>query len=274
MILIGYLGGSLMLEVIDKGAATGTHPVPLLFVHGAWHAAWCWDEHFLDYFADKGFRAVAVSLRGHGASTLAKPLNSCSVADYVDDVRIAADMLGSEPILIGHSLGCFVVQKYLEEHRAPAAVLMAPATPQGLRRIALRMILRHPWNALRANTFGDPADVINTPALAREFLFCADTPEPIVKSCAARMEPASTRAGLDTMLRLPNPRPVTTPLLVLGAKDDGSRIEGDVSAAGSTYKTNAEFFPNMGHDMMLEPGWRDVADRICEWLAAKTFDNS
>ena len=73
-----------MLEVIDKGSATESHPVPLLFVHGAWHAAWCWDEHFLDFFADKGFRAVAVSLRGHGASTLSKPLNSVTFAGHVD----------------------------------------------------------------------------------------------------------------------------------------------------------------------------------------------
>jgi hypothetical protein len=33
-----------MLDVIDKRSATDSHPVPLLFVHGTWHAAWCWDE--------------------------------------------------------------------------------------------------------------------------------------------------------------------------------------------------------------------------------------
>jgi hypothetical protein len=44
-----------MLELIDKGSATESHPVPLLFVLGGWHAAWCWDEHFLDFFVDKGF---------------------------------------------------------------------------------------------------------------------------------------------------------------------------------------------------------------------------
>ena len=41
-----------MLEVIDKGACSESHPAPLLFVHGAWHAAWCWDENFLGFFAD------------------------------------------------------------------------------------------------------------------------------------------------------------------------------------------------------------------------------
>ena len=53
------------------------------------------------------------------------------------------------------------------------------------------MVCRHPWIVLRANTFGSSADLFNTPSLAREYLFCAHTPEPIVKSCAARMEPES-----------------------------------------------------------------------------------
>lgn len=75
-----HKGVRLMLEVIDKGCTSETHPVPLLFIHGARHAAWCWDEHFLDFFADKRYRALAVSLRGHGASTTPKPLRKCSIA--------------------------------------------------------------------------------------------------------------------------------------------------------------------------------------------------
>ena len=49
-----------MLEVIDKGSCSDAHPVPLLFVHGGWHGAWCWDDHFLDFFAAAGYRAVAL----------------------------------------------------------------------------------------------------------------------------------------------------------------------------------------------------------------------
>ena len=169
-----------MLEVIDKGSATESHPVPLLFVHGTWHAAWCWDEHFLDFFGDKGFRAVAVSLRSHGASAISKPLNSVTFADYVDDVHTAVDMLGSEPVLIGHSLGGLVVQKYLENRRAPAAVLLASYAPQRMRRmaVALRASRSHPWRTVRTNTVGTLADLVNTPRLAREHLFCAHTPSP------------------------------------------------------------------------------------------------
>src|SRR3954470_10259297 len=108
--------GLLMLEVIEKGRCTEEHPAPVLFVHGTWHAAWCWDEHFLDFFADKGYRAVALSLRGHGSSSLSKPLKSCSIADYVDDVHAVVGKLGSPPVLIAHSVGGFIVQKYLESH--------------------------------------------------------------------------------------------------------------------------------------------------------------
>src|SRR5882757_2285721 len=106
-----------------------SHPAPLLFVHGANHAAWCWDEHFLEFFADKGYRALAVSLRGHGRSPTSKPLRKCSVADYVDDVASVADTLDTGPVIIGHSMGGFVVQKYLESHDAPAGVLLASFPP-------------------------------------------------------------------------------------------------------------------------------------------------
>ena len=235
-----------MLEVIDKGSATESHPVPLLFVHGACSTAWVWDEHVLDFFADKGYRAVALSLRGHGASSLSKPLKSCSIADYVDDVHAVVVKLGSAQVLIGHSMGCWVVLNYLAMHGAPAGVLMAPGTPQGLRRWAFRTILRHPWIVLHTNTFGNPADLFNTPALAREFIFSARTPESIVRSCVARLEPESKRAARETVNRLPDACLVTARMLVLGAKDDGSRIDGDASAVAGIYQADVEIFPDMG----------------------------
>lgn len=70
-----------MLEVIDKGSSSESHPVPLLFVHGGEHAAWCWDEHFLDFFGAEGYCALALSLRGHGMSSNSKPPRACSIAD-------------------------------------------------------------------------------------------------------------------------------------------------------------------------------------------------
>ena len=56
------------LEVITRTPEGPARPTPILCVHGAWHAAWCWDEHFLPAFARRGYTAHAVSLRGHRGS--------------------------------------------------------------------------------------------------------------------------------------------------------------------------------------------------------------
>jgi pimeloyl-ACP methyl ester carboxylesterase len=260
-----------MLEVIDKGTCSETHPVPLLFVHGAWHAAWCWDEYFLGFFADKGYRALALSIRGHGSSSSSKPLRACSLADYVDDVASVADSLPTRPVVIGHSVGGGVVQKYLESHRAPAGVLLASVPPEGIRGAFLRLARRHPLLVAKSTLTGDTILHLRTPALARKFMFSESTPESLVVDCVGRFEQESKRIiYLDLMfLNLPKPQTVTAPVLVLGAECDGTISTEEVRATARAYRTEAEFFPGMGHDMMLEPEWAAVADRIHSWLGMR-----
>ena len=48
------------LEVICRAPAGAARPTPLLFVHGAYTAAWCWDENFLPWFAEQGYAAVTM----------------------------------------------------------------------------------------------------------------------------------------------------------------------------------------------------------------------
>jgi pimeloyl-ACP methyl ester carboxylesterase len=255
-----------MLEVIEKGSVSELHPVPLLFVHGAWHAAWCWDEHFLGFFADKGYRALAVSLRGHGSSPAAK-LRACSIADYVEDVSAVADGLPKGPVVIGHSLGGFVVQKYLESHQAPAGVLMASMPPRGNLGSGLRWIKQHPWHFTKLVATGKSLPYVNTPQLARERFFSAQMTDAQIAHYVTRLQEESTRIGLDCLvLNLPRPKRVTTPLLVLGAQNDRAHTADEIRATACAYRTEAEFFPRMGHNMMLEPGWDAVAERIHNWL--------
>jgi pimeloyl-ACP methyl ester carboxylesterase len=258
-----------MLEVIDKGHVSESHPVPLLFVHGAWHAAWCWDEHFLSFFADKGYRALAVSLRGHGSSPSPQPLRTCSVADYVEDVGLVADSLPRRPVVIGHSMGGLIVQKYLESHDAPAGVLMASTPPRGYLGSGVRWMRRHPWDFTKVLLTGKSLAYVNTPQLARERFFSAHTSDSHVVDYATRLQEESARAGVDGLLNLPRPRRVTTRLLVLGARDDGAVTAKEVNATARAYRTEAELFPNMGHNMMLETGWAAVAERIHTWLGTQ-----
>jgi pimeloyl-ACP methyl ester carboxylesterase len=256
-----------MLEVIDRGCVSESHPVPLLFVHGAWHAAWCWDENFLSFFAERGYRALAVSLRGHGNSPTDKPLRACSVADFVEDISVVAASLPTPPVIIGHSMGGLIVQKYLESHDSPAGVLMTSMPPQGNLGSALRWIRQHPLHFTKMVITGKALPYISTSQLARERFFSAQTPESHVVKYAARLQEDSARVGIDCLvLSLPRPKRVTTPLLVLGADEDGAHTRKEVLATALAYCTEAEFFPNMGHNMMLEPGWAAVAERIHTWL--------
>jgi pimeloyl-ACP methyl ester carboxylesterase len=259
-----------MLELIDKGSTTEAHPSPMLFVHGGMHAAWCWDEHFLDYFASQGFRAAAVSFRAHGGSGSDKPLKKLTIADYVQDVHAAAQRLGTPPIVVGHSLGGFTLQHYLMRHHAPAGVLMASLPPKGVRGSARRAILHHPWISLRANAFGESKEIFTR--RPREALFSRDTPQDVVDATAARCENESIRASfIDAGLRLPKPALVSTPLLVLGAEEDGMVSAAEVRATARAYGTSAEMFPNMGHNMMVDLGWWDVAERIRGWLSDRNL---
>ena len=257
-----------MLEVIDKGSVSEAHPAPLLFVHGAWHAAWVWDEHFLSFFADRGYRALAVSLRGHGGSPTTKRLRDCSFVDYLADVTSVADSLSESPVVIGHSMGGFIVQKYFESRSAPAGVLMASMPPQGYLASGLRWIKRHPWHFAKMTFTGKSLPYVSTPQLARERFFSTHTPDALVLNYATRLQEESARSGVDGLHNLPRPERVTTKILVLGALDDGAVTREEVAATARAYRTEAEFFPDMGHNMMLEPGWVAVADRIDNWLGS------
>jgi pimeloyl-ACP methyl ester carboxylesterase len=87
----------MQLEVITN-IKHSTHQSPILFVHGAWHAAWCW-ENFLPYFVDRGYAAYAVSLRGHGASEGRNGIRWYSAAhDYVADIAQVIQTFPQPPI--------------------------------------------------------------------------------------------------------------------------------------------------------------------------------
>jgi alpha-beta hydrolase superfamily lysophospholipase len=113
---------------------------------------------------------------------------------------------------------------------------------------------------------GKSLPYVNTLELARERFFSAQMPDSLVVEYPTRLQHESARIGIDCLVRLPRTRRVTTPLLVLGADDDDAHTRKEVRATARAYRTKAECFPNMGHDMMLEPGWVAVAERIHTWL--------
>ena len=256
------------LEVLVK-APSGKKPVhetPLLFIHGAYTAAWCWDEHFLDWFAKQGYFAYALSLSGHGSSRGRKQLDSFSINDYVNDVAEVISILPVPPVLIGHSMGGFVVQKYLEQRLAPAAVLMCSVPPQGLMSSMFGLMFQKPGMLSDLNTLMTGGRVAAD--TLREALFAQPVDPADLQRFFRYAQAESHRAIWDmTLFNLPHPARVTnTPLLVLGAEHDHLIPSSLVQMTASTYGVEAEIFPGMGHGLMLERDWRMVAERIRDWL--------
>src|SRR5882757_8649207 len=101
------------LELISHVPDPALHRTPILFLHGAWHGAWCWEDNFLPYFAQQGFAAHAMSLRAHGLSDGRPHLRWISVDDYVTDLVQVVKALPQTPIIVAHALGAYVLQKYL-----------------------------------------------------------------------------------------------------------------------------------------------------------------
>jgi len=255
------------LEIVTQEPKSVVQDTPILFIHGMWHGAWCWTESFMPYFAQHGYRTYALSLRGHGASEGRERLRWTSLADYVADVEQVVDGMEKVPVLVGHSMGGLIVQKYLESHQAPAAVLLATIPVRGLIGKTLRFASQHPLAFLKVNLKLSLYPAIDTPTMCKEMLFSADTPEAEVEAWHARLQDESYRAYMDSLvLNLARPKKVKTPLLVLGAANDNVMSVGEIEATGRAYGTQAEFFSGMAHNMMQEAGWEAVADRIMGWL--------
>lgn len=261
----------MQLELISNSPTANARPTPLLFVHGAWHGAWCW-KNFLDYFVARGYAVYALSLRGHGASEGRKRLRWTRIADYVADVAQVAGTLPTPPVVIGHSMGGLVAQKYWETHRAPAGVLLASVPPTGVLATTLRILRQHPLEFFRANLTLSLYPIIGTPTLAREAFYSSALPGDQAQDYFLRLQDEAYLGFLDMLLfNLPNPSRVHTPLLVLGASDDMIFHPNQIRATARAYSTEAILFPNMAHDMMLEPGWELVAERIIAWLKEKNI---
>jgi pimeloyl-ACP methyl ester carboxylesterase len=238
----------------------------ILLIHGAWHGPWCW-ENFARRLTERGHEVRMVQLRGHH-----RPPGRIwhRVHDYVEDVGRAAAEFSKPPVLVGHSLGGLVAQKYLERNLAAGLVLMASIPPGGTTALVARLAGRHPFQFLKANLLLRLKPLVATRRLARELFFTRDTSQDIVDHCFAMLQDESYLALIDTMVVLARPRRVEVPVLVLGAERDAIFTMHEVHRTARAYQTVAEIFPELGHDMMLDEGWHNVADRIDLWVRERS----
>ena len=257
------------LEIIQRRPENDSQFPPLLFLHGAWHGAWCWEKYFMDYFAEQGFENYAFSLRGHGGSPRNKSMNLLSIADYVADLRGVVEKIGRTPIIVAHSMGALVLQKYLEKYPCEAAVLMAPCPPTGVFRITNKLAFSKTYalsSMLTANLYG----IVNSNTKAKWAFFSDDLPENELTEFTQKLGRESYRAFIDMLF--PNVKlnhHTKVPMLVLGAEKDNIFTVKECELTAKKYSAELIVVKNIAHDMMLDSRYREAADEIVAWLKRK-----
>ncbi|MBF0175345.1 MAG: alpha/beta fold hydrolase [Magnetococcales bacterium] len=258
------------LEILSALPTGHPRPYNLLFVHGMCVGAWVWSPHFLPCFAEWGYPAHALSLRGHGRSPGAERIGWYTLADYADDIETALRQLPGPTILVGHSLGGAVVQEYMRNsgHKVAGMVLMASVPPYGLTPAVWRMFFENPalWWELAVLMFAGARRVHQR--TVREGLFSPGFPDQDFRHFVQEAGNESWVVGMELMGWRPfAPLPNSLPnVLVLGAANDRFVPVSEVKLTASWYGTEAIILPNTAHAIMLEPRWQQAAQAMLTWL--------
>ena len=227
--------------------------IPLIFLHGIGGAARAWRRQ-LATFGDR-FNAIAWDMPGYGGSA---PLASVSIADLADALQQFIEQLGAaKPILVGHSIGGMIVQKWLAQSPTLArAVVLAQTSPAFGKADG-------EWQKSFIAARLGPLDRGETmkslaPTLVNELV--GDDPDPngmeLARECMGSVPEASYRAmmlaliGFDQRSTLGN---ISVPTLLLsGSKDNNA--PAPMMAKTATYIPGAEYveLAGVGHLANLE----------------------
>jgi alpha-beta hydrolase superfamily lysophospholipase len=167
-------------------------------------------------------------------------------------------------------MGGFVVQKYLQDNTAPAAVLLASVPPTGVWRMLIRGIRNQPLDVLKCNLTWSLQPIIADVSRARRLLFSEAMSEEEAGRHFLRLQNEAWFSYLDTLVfDLVKTKHVKTPIIVIGGSDDAMVHPDEVSSIARTYKVDPIMISGVAHDMMLDIGWRRVAAVIVRELETR-----
>mmetsp|Transcript_21993 Transcript_21993/g.63061 ORF Transcript_21993/g.63061 Transcript_21993/m.63061 type:complete len:386 (+) Transcript_21993:2-1159(+) len=301
---IDLLSSGVSAEVkscIPPSARRNNGKPPLVFIHGSFHAAWCWTERYFPYFASKGYPCVAISLRGTSGTFAGEGVKKVKIAEHVADVSALLDYiqssegmnLSNKPVLISHSFGGLAVMKLIEEDPAAAqakiggAALLCSVPPSGNGKMTMRFLrrsLRDSWKITAGLAMKKCND---DPELCRELFFgggsggddgddlgvtdkdieryqgnfCRDVDATIDLGDLAKKLP-SARAENGGRASFASYLP---PSLVVGATDDFIVDKEGVDETAQFFDVEPVFVDSP-HDVMLTNKWQNGADAILNWL--------
>lgn len=220
----------------------------------------------MNYFAELGYEVHAISLPGHGRSGMSKRhINLYTFGDYAEVLAAEIDNLERPPVVIGHSMGGAVVQKYLENHTPAAAVLLATLPNQGTLPTLLRLYRNHLWPMIKLTTLFNTYHLVASNELTQTNFF-SPTAEVDIPAWQNKLVRESFLAINQGHFPFADAQKAACPVMVLaGEKDTIFTVEEERQTAE---RYNAKFivYKDQAHNLMAEPQWRQVADDINEWV--------
>ncbi|MCL6667544.1 alpha/beta hydrolase [Streptomyces panaciradicis] len=259
-----------------------TPRVPLVLIHGLWLHASSW-QPWIDLAAERGYAPVAPGWPGE-AGTVAEArrhpeaVAGLGIDDVTDHYAGIIRSLDTPPVLIGHSFGGLIAQKLLGKGLARAAVAVDPAQIKGVKALPpaqLRAgfpVLGNPANRRRSVSltpaqfrygFGNALEQAESDALHERFT----VPSPGRPLFEAAFANFTRHSAAEVAVRNPDRGPL---LLISGQADhtvpdvvtrSAYKLYGDSPAV-----TELKQFPDRGHSLTVDHGWRTVAEYALDWL--------
>jgi len=204
---------------------------PVLFVHSWAMNTSLWQYQMID-LRSRGFRCIAYDQRGFGRSS--DPGRGYDYDTLADDLGEVIEKLDLRDVaLVGHSMGCGEIVRYVSRHgaaRVSRAVLVAPTlpfilktvdNPDGVDKSYLEQ-LRAEWVKDFPKWLGDNARPFFTAETSPEMVGWAVTMG-LQASLKALVDCNYAMTGTDFRLELPK---FTVPtLIVQGDSDASARVE-------------------------------------------------
>jgi pimeloyl-ACP methyl ester carboxylesterase len=255
---------------------------PVVFVHGLWLHATSW-QPWLDLFTQRGYDPVAPGWP-HEPATVEEArqrpddVAGLGIEDVTDHYAAVIESLPEPPVVIGHSFGGLIAQKLLGRNLAAAGVAIDPAQIRGVLVLppaqlrASGAVLGNPANAKRAVSlsaaqfrygFGNALSQDESDVLFERWTIPSPG-KPLFEAATANFVSHSP-AAVDTR----NPR--RGPLLLISGGKDHTVPDAVTRSTFKQYRhssavTELRQFPDRGHSLVVDNGWREIADAILSWL--------
>ena len=268
-------------QEIDRANTEGKQPV--VFVHGLWLLSSSWDR-WRALFEEQGYTTLApgwpddpqtVEEANDDPEVFAHKRLKQITDHYIDAIR----QLKRKPAVIGHSFGGLIAQMVAGEGVAAVTVAIDPAQFRGVLPLPLSAIksssavLGNPLNYSRAvpltyeqfrYAFANAVDENEAHELYETYSV-PGSGTPVFQAAAANLNPWT-----EDQVNTKNPQ--RGPLLLIAGEQDHTVPLAVVTAAYQLQQHNPAFtefraIPNRGHSLVIDHGWRDVAEIALAFIA-------